>query len=116
MFVSVTDWQAIPYMITVRVPGFPTREQAETFGNSRLRLTRDGAELVLSTKDGIPIARLKDSSVTVQKLKESARKGDKPFVIEDDFEPVNIPIAEFVNHKELSSFGSLAYGVEIDTR
>ncbi len=110
VFRSVTVWQAEDYNVEVKAGFFPTRNEAEEFGRQPLKLVRDIDRLVLlHPTTGEEIATADDESVEVSKLRASSR--GKLMLDYRDFEPCRISIADFERHPDLSSFGSLAYGV-----
>lgn len=109
IFKSLTEWQAENYIVSVQAGLFATREKAAAFGNQPMKLVRDGNRLVLCDKTGKELDEAFDENISVFKLKDSAK--GKFTTTHDDYEQVNILIDDFENYAELSSFGSLSYGV-----
>lgn len=114
IFESVTEWQAENYIVRVQAGFFASCEKAEAFGNQPMKLVRDGDRLVLRDKSGKELDEAFDENISVFRLKNSAQ--GKLMTTHDDYEQVSISIGDFGSHPELSSFGSLSYGVNEVTK
>ena len=117
IFESLTWWQAEDYVIRVQAGIFVTREKADEFGRQPMKLERDEKHnrlVLFDAKTGEELDEAFDENIGVFKLKKSSR--GKSVVNYDDYEQVHISIADFGNYRELSSFGSLAYGVNEATQ
>lgn len=114
IFESVTVWQAENYVVQVQAGFFATDDEAAAFGNQPMSLVRDGDRLVLRDDSGQELDEAFDENIAVFRLKDSAQ--GKPITTHNDYEQVSISISDFGNYPELSSFGSLSYGVNEATK
>lgn len=113
IFTAMTGWQAEDWFVEARISGFLSHHEAELFANAMgNRLVLDLAARSLCLVDAKGQAHpLADDNVKVFRQKPEAK--GKVTTTMDDYEEVQVRIADFVNHPDLCrGFGSSYYAVE----
>lgn len=114
-YASITVWQAEYYELRVKYGAFPSKKEAEIFGNScrYLWYSPDNESQMFLANELGKYVTLDDSQVELWKLKASSE--DKCFIDDSDLELCPLTIKKMSRVKDLASFGSSSFGaVAID--
>ncbi len=108
MFYSEIDWQMDEFEVHVRVGAFATRSMADAFGQYPSRLEAAGEVLRLLDDDGRVLAEIGAQHTTVTSLKDEAK--GKTCLSDEDYQAVEIPIADFHRHPALLNLEGISCG------